>query len=115
MKEHGWDGYEETNKTQWALTGSLFYSIIVITTIGEFFFLKPKISFVIRFRLLKPKNGAQVKVNRITILMTTRFWYFDTVLGTMGLHQYLMPLETAVYFADFSIFFTGEFFLPVES
>lgn len=37
MKEDGWDGYEDLNKTQWTLTGSLFYSIIVITTIGEFF------------------------------------------------------------------------------
>jgi hypothetical protein len=37
MKEDGWDGWEpEANKTQWTLTGSLFYSIIVITTIGEF-------------------------------------------------------------------------------
>lgn len=35
MKEDGWDGYEpEANKTQWTFTGSLFYSIIVITTIG---------------------------------------------------------------------------------
>lgn len=38
MKEDGWDGYEpEANKTQWTFTGSLFYSIIVITTIGETF------------------------------------------------------------------------------
>lgn len=37
MKEDGWDGYEpEANKTQWTFTGSLFYSIIVITTIGKF-------------------------------------------------------------------------------
>ncbi|CRK91726.1 CLUMA_CG005361, isoform A [Clunio marinus] len=36
MKEEGWDGYEpDANKTQWTFTGSLFYSIIVITTIGE--------------------------------------------------------------------------------
>jgi hypothetical protein len=37
MKDDGWNGYEEANNTQWSLAGSLFYSIIVITTIGESF------------------------------------------------------------------------------
>lgn len=38
MKDDGWDGYEpDQNKTQWSFLGSLFYSIIVITTIGELF------------------------------------------------------------------------------
>jgi hypothetical protein len=36
MKDDGWNGFEDENQTQWSLTGSLFYSIIVITTIGEF-------------------------------------------------------------------------------
>lgn len=41
MKEDGWDGSEEKDangcyaNTQWTFSGSLFYSIIVITTIGE--------------------------------------------------------------------------------
>lgn len=34
MKE-GWDGKEEVNDIQWTFAGALFYSIIVITTIGE--------------------------------------------------------------------------------
>lgn len=40
MKEDGWDGFEieqgKELKPQWSFTGSLFYSIIVITTIGMF-------------------------------------------------------------------------------
>lgn len=34
MKD-GWDGNESTNDTQWTFQGALFYSIIVITTIGK--------------------------------------------------------------------------------
>ncbi|XP_029679771.1 TWiK family of potassium channels protein 7-like [Formica exsecta] len=40
MKMEGWDGEEEGN-IQWTFAGALFYSIIVITTIGESI---PKIS-----------------------------------------------------------------------
>lgn len=36
MKTNGWDGDEDVNKTQWTFAGSLFYSIIVITTIGMY-------------------------------------------------------------------------------
>lgn len=35
MKIHGWDGDEDTTKLRWTTTGALFYSIIVITTIGK--------------------------------------------------------------------------------
>lgn len=35
MKKDGWDGSESEATTQWTFGGSLFYSIIVITTIGE--------------------------------------------------------------------------------
>lgn len=35
MKLNGWDGDENVDKLQWTFSGSLFYSIIVITTIGE--------------------------------------------------------------------------------
>ncbi|XP_050093309.1 uncharacterized protein LOC126576184 [Anopheles aquasalis] len=34
MKKDGWDGNEDVNQIQWTFFGALFYSIIVITTIG---------------------------------------------------------------------------------
>ncbi|XP_055374678.1 uncharacterized protein LOC129607616 [Condylostylus longicornis] len=34
MKTQGWDGNEDENQLQWTFHGALFYSIIVITTIG---------------------------------------------------------------------------------
>ncbi|CAG5104376.1 Similar to KCNK9: Potassium channel subfamily K member 9 (Cavia porcellus) [Cotesia congregata] len=34
MKKDGWDGSEEEDNIQWTFAGALFYSIIVITTIG---------------------------------------------------------------------------------
>ncbi|XP_018323541.1 uncharacterized protein LOC108735848 isoform X1 [Agrilus planipennis] len=34
MNKDGWDGEEDINKVQWTFAGALFYSIIVITTIG---------------------------------------------------------------------------------
>ena len=30
----GWDGYEDTEKQKWTFPGSLFYSIVLISTIG---------------------------------------------------------------------------------
>lgn len=44
MKKDGWDGIESEDKIQWTFSGALFYSIIVITTIGEF-----EIIFIIVF------------------------------------------------------------------
>lgn len=34
MRTQGWDGIEDEAKLQWTFAGALFYSIIVITTIG---------------------------------------------------------------------------------
>lgn len=38
MTKDGWDGEEDADKIQWTITGALFYSIIVITTIGTLLF-----------------------------------------------------------------------------
>lgn len=35
MKARGWDGNEDEKQMQWTFAGALFYSIIVITTIGQ--------------------------------------------------------------------------------
>lgn len=35
MKKDGWDGIEDVDQIQWTFFGALFYSIIVITTIGK--------------------------------------------------------------------------------
>jgi hypothetical protein len=35
MRKSGWDGSEEVDNLQWTFAGALFYSIIVITTIGK--------------------------------------------------------------------------------
>lgn len=34
MRYRGWDGSEDVTSLQWTLQGALFYSIIVVTTIG---------------------------------------------------------------------------------
>ena len=35
MKEKGWDGKEDEDTVMWTFAGALFYSITVITTIGQ--------------------------------------------------------------------------------
>lgn len=34
MRKGGWNGFDNINKTSWTADGALFYSVIVITTIG---------------------------------------------------------------------------------
>jgi spore maturation protein CgeB len=41
MTKDGWDGEEDPDIVQWTSTGALFYSIIVITTIGEPLYAHP--------------------------------------------------------------------------
>jgi hypothetical protein len=36
MKEKGWDGKEDEDTVMWTFAGALFYSITVITTIGQY-------------------------------------------------------------------------------
>lgn len=38
MKKDGWDGIEDVDQIQWTFFGALFYSIIIITTIGKYTF-----------------------------------------------------------------------------
>lgn len=40
MEKEGWDGREGEDDIQWTFAGALFYSIVVITTIGKFQLLK---------------------------------------------------------------------------
>lgn len=35
MEKEGWDGSEGEDDIQWTFAGALFYSIVVITTIGK--------------------------------------------------------------------------------
>lgn len=39
MTTLGWDGTENAERLQWTRMGALFYSIIVITTIGNYYFV----------------------------------------------------------------------------
>ena len=39
MKKDGWDGSESLEKRNWTFSGSLFYSIVVITTIGKLIYV----------------------------------------------------------------------------
>ncbi len=49
MKTDGWDGDENIDKIQWTFPGALFYSIIVITTIGKLSFQFFKIYLFLQF------------------------------------------------------------------
>ena len=55
MTKEGWDGSEEEDNLQWTFAGALFYSIIVITTIGE------SIAEALLELLAEYKNGEKMR------------------------------------------------------
>jgi hypothetical protein len=53
MRKDGWDGNEDPNEVQWSFAGALFYSIILITTIGEQKFLSSSPSHLDSFAIVE--------------------------------------------------------------
>lgn len=56
MRYRGWDGSEDLNSLQWTFHGALFYSIIVITTIGTQSIIQD--AFPESFKILNYSRGS---------------------------------------------------------
>ena len=65
MKKNGWDGSEDSDALQWTFFGALFYSIIVITTIGRtvYFSLTTKSNEIIFIENIFSYNQDHVSRN----------------------------------------------------
>lgn len=85
VKADGWDGSEDEGSVQWTLSGALFYSIIVITTIGK--------------TISKQLFSAQLKTQRYCLyrlLVPTKLRSSQPSL-TSAVYSYLDRIITVVH------------------
>lgn len=76
MKTGGWDGVENPDRLQWTRMGALFYSIIVITTIGEL--INTSFFYLFHFSLLIFVNlDVFIAERKNTLLMTLQKSIFN--------------------------------------
>lgn len=74
MTKDGWDGSEEENNIQWTFAGALFYSIIVITTIG-----KPNLECALSRSKYKVVNKRKTETWKIALLCLQQITHLSIV------------------------------------
>ncbi|KAJ2951320.1 hypothetical protein O0L34_g5722 [Tuta absoluta] len=82
MKVRGWDGNEDVERLQWTFTGALFYSIIVITTIGKCCFIVIIIIILLEMKV-RGWDGNE-DVERLQWTFTGALFYSIIVITTIG-------------------------------